>query len=540
MRISKVFLLILVMSLTMSVSSSSFFLSPYLTEQLTSNNYRVGQITYALKHNHITALTIEERKTVPGSTHWLTLNRELAKNKKIAALKLGNWYQQTAKQKSNSMSINKAIMWFEQAIRLGSKQAVFNLAQLYYRQGKTVKAEIELRVLPDVLPDNELAVAALLLRITMAIELGDIKRVKSLLKSDFFKLHGNGKTNRLLTDIVKYSVIDDSKVLTSRDKKTIDINLENSKNCITSLQLFATNLSHLKHLETLIKRFKNQQKLAEYICLPIPRYISIKNIDCTAQTQHAITCDELRWESVAKKVNTRHIGLMLKEGGANVHLGILYFDANDNTDVFSHEVSHLLGFVDEYPLIKGHDKCQGVQQKTFAHNIAVLNRYYHGEQKELRASILMNIPWAHSINASTPILEEVRTGSSKKQYWRLGTPKEYINQIGVHVSESCQNSTSIDNSIANLTSSNIELSYTSFKPLSRHTQLRYFDDDFPEDYLTLLDTNPYDFLMPSFHYNIALALFKQGQLTSVKYWVEQAAKWEEDPVRKNYILEGAF
>lgn len=524
----------------MSLSSSSFFLSPYLTEQLTSNNYRVGQLTYALKHNHITALTIAERKTELGSTQWLTLNRKLAKNETKAALNLGSWYQQAAKQESNTMSINKAIMWFEQGIRLGSKQAIFNLAQLYYQQGQVVKAQMTLRALPDVLINNELIVAVILLRITMAIELGDITRVKSLLKSDSIKLYGNAQTNRLLTDIDKYSVTGDSKVLARMAKNKTDMNLKNSATCITSLQLFATNLSHLKHLEKLINRFKQQQKLAKYICLPIPRYISIKNLDCTAQAQQAISCNELRWESVAKEINTRHVGLMLKEGGANVHLGILYFDVNDNTDVFSHEVSHLLGFVDEYPLIKGHAKCQGIQKKTFAHNIAVLNKFYHGEQKELRASILMNIPWAHSINASTPIMQEVRTGSNTKQHWRLGTPKEYKNEIGIHISESCQKSVSTDNSIANFTSSNIELAYTSFKPLNRHTQLRYFENDFPEEYLTLLNIKPYEFLMPSFHYNIALALYNQGQLANVKYWINQAVKWEEDPVRKKYILEGAF
>lgn len=526
----------------MSLTSSSFFLSPYLTEQLTSNNYRIGQISYALKHNHITGLTIEERKTVLGSTHWLTLNRELAKNKKIAALKLGDWYQQAAMKNSNTISINKAILWFDQAIRLGSKQAIFNLTKLYYQQGQTVKAQMTLRALPEVLPDHELAVAALLLQITIAIELGDVIRVKSLLKSELLRLYANAQTKRLLSDIDKYSVIDDRNVLATKAK--ININLDNSENCITSLQLFATNLSHLAHLEKLVKHFKEQQKLAKYICLPIPRYISIKSLDCIAQAQQAISCDELRWESLAKEINTRHIGLMLKEGGANVHLGILYFDVKDSADVFSHEVSHLLGFVDEYPLIKGHVKCQEVQQKTFAHNIAVLHRYYHGKQKEVRASILRNIPWAHRINASTPILQEVQTGSSKQQHWRLGTPKKYKNQIGIHISESCQKSTAIenpmDNSITHITTSNVELAYTSFKPLSRHTQLRYFHDDFPEEYLSLLKSKPYDFLMPSFHYNIALALYKQGHLASVKYWAKQAAKWEEDPVRKGDILEGAF
>ncbi len=519
-----------------SLSSSSFFLSRYLTQQLSNANYRAGQLTFALKHNHITALTIEERKTELGSSHWHTLNRELAKNQPIAALKLGHWYQQAAKQESNHSSINKAIMWFEQAIRLGSQQAVFMLAQLYAQQGQLGKAQMTLRGLAGVVPDNDLAEAALLLRITMAIELGDVALVKSLVNSAALKLTANTQTQRLLADIDKYSVINGRRVLANKAKNKTAINLENSSTCITSLQLFATNLSHLKHLDSMIKSFNEQQSLAEYICLPTPRYISIKHLDCSAQAQQAISCDEKRWQSVAKDVTTRHVGLMLKEGGANVHLGILYFDAKDNTAVFSHEVSHLLGFVDEYPLIKSHDKCQAVQQKTFAHNIAVLNRYYQGDQQELRESILMNIPWAYSIKASTPILQPVYPGSSNEKHWRLGTPIAFKNQIGVHISESCQKSKAIDN----FTLSNIDSAYSSFKPLSRPTQLRYFDNDFPEEYLTLLDVMPSAFLMPSFHYNIALALYQQDQIASVKYWLGQAVEWEDDPVRKATILKGAF
>lgn len=517
------------------LSSSSFFLSTYLTEQLSNDDYRKGQLAFALKHNHIIALVIEEKKTAVGSSQWLTLNRELAKNQIIAALKLGHWYQQAATQESNLMLTNKTIMWFEQAIRLGSQKAQLLLAQFYYGQGQVVKSQRTLASLPDKLSDKDLAKAVLLLRINIVIELGDVELVKILVNSNEF-IFTNTKAQRLLSDIEKYSVIGKQQVFVDKVNSK-DINsVENPSTCLTSLQLFATNLSHLNHIDELIKDFKVQQPLAKYVCFSTPRYISIKHLDCLAQAGEAITCDESRWQSIMKEVNTRHIGLMLKEGGANVHLGILYFDTKDSSDVFSHEVSHLLGFVDEYSLIKGHDKCQGVQQEVFSHNIAVLNRYYHGEKKEVRASVLDNIPWAESINADTPILQAMHSGIRDTKYWRLGTPIKYQNAVGVYLSESCQKNTDIDNS----TLPNVELAYSSFKPLNRHTQLRYFENDFPKEYLTMLERKPSDFLMPSFHYNIALSLHQQGHLSKVKYWIDNAAKWEDDVVRKLKVLKGTF
>lgn len=515
------------------MSSSSFFLSEYLTEQLTDETYRKGQLAFALKHNHISALAIEEQKTDVGSAQWLTLNRELAKNQIIAALKLGHWYQQAAKQESNLMLTNKTIMWFEQAIRLGSLKAQLLLAQFYYEKGQISNAQRTLASLPDKLSDNDLTEALLLLRINIVIELGDVEQVTFLVNSNEF-IPTNMRTQRLLSDIERYSVINKKQVLADKVNNNENISFENSSTCLTSLQLYATNLSHLKHIDKLIKRFKVQQPLAKYICLSTPRYISIKQLDCFAQSGEAITCDESLWQHVTKDVNTRHIGLMLQEGGANVHLGILYFDTNDNSDVFSHEVSHLLGFVDEYPLIKGHDKCQGVQDEVFSHNIAVLNRYYYGEQKEVRATVLDNIPWAKSIKASTPILQEIHSGAGAKKHWRLGTSTEYQNEIGVHLAESCQKS----NANNDFTFADVPLAYSAFKPLNRHTQLRYFENGFPEEYLIMLERKPSDFLMPSFHYNIALSLYQQGQISKVKYWIDKAAQWEGDAIRKLKVLTG--
>jgi hypothetical protein len=83
-------------------------------------------------------------------------------------------------------------------------------------------------------------------------------------------------------------------------------------------------------------------------------------------------------------VTTRYIAIMLPKGGANVHFGMLYFDAKDSIDVIEHEISHLLGFVDEYPLGKGHSKCRTSQQQISAQNIAVLQNGYQGERSAIR------------------------------------------------------------------------------------------------------------------------------------------------------------
>jgi tetratricopeptide (TPR) repeat protein len=532
------------------ISSSSFFLPAYLTKQINDNNYSDGQFSFALKKHYVVALKIEENKAVLGSINWITLNRELAKSQWKSALKLAHWYQGIANNEKRDRLNNNAILWFEQAIRLQSQQAIVDLAQLYFQQGEMVKSQSMLRQLPELLPSNSVGETALSLRINIAIHLGDIALVTQLLNSDGVKGYRYGSILSLLADIDKYAIIKNSVRLKSIEDVKIDSSLSVPSSCITNLQLFATNIKHLKHLEQLIKTFNKQQALAPYVCLSTPRYISIKHIDCMAQSQQAITCDEARWHSIAEEVDSRHIGIMLSDGGANVHLGILYFDEEDSADVFSHEVSHLLGFVDEYPLIKGHDKCKGIQSSPFSHNIAVLKEYYQGDKQTLRAMILKNVSWANSISANTPIFQSINNKPSMQKKWRLGTPIEYKDQIGIHISESCQNASSENNVsqstrltkkiTSNQSTSNSESSYSAFKPLSRRTQLRYFANDFPREYLTLIKENPSAHLMPSFHYNIALAFYQQGDVVDAKYWLKKAAEWEDDPSRKEKILTGGL
>ncbi|WP_019027817.1 hypothetical protein [Colwellia piezophila] len=551
MGLNQIYRLILLSSLMIFLSSSSFFISEYLTKQLSDQSYREGQFTYALKYHHVTALTIALSAVEKGSNDWLVLSRELGSSDKDAAFTLGQWYWQQALHQQNSPQqvrealTNSAIMWFGQAIRLTSQQAVIALAQLYFNQGELRQAQLSLAQLSYPILDNRLAESALILRVKIAIYQGELVLVKQLLNSDTFKLYGRLKVEKLRAEVMKYGVIASDKSRQNNKRNQVNINVDFSNHasfaspssCITSLQLFATNLTHLQHIERLISTFKAQQpSIAHYICLPTPLYISVKQLDCITDDELAITCDETTWQSIAEKVKTRHIGLMLEKGGANVHLGILYFDINDNADVFSHEISHLLGFVDEYPLRKSHETCKAAQKKPFSHNIAVLNRYYVGNRPSVRASILNNVPWAASINTSTPILQEADKGNRANNKWLLGTPIDYIEQVGLHLAETCQNSIPTKTS----QSSDLALGYSAFKPISRRTQLKYFTEKFPQEYLTILENKPTAYLMPSFHYNIALALYQQGDINQAKHWLKQAARWEDEPLRKLRVLQGGI
>jgi len=177
-------------------------------------------------------------------------------------------------------------------------------------------------------------------------------------------------------------------------------------------------------------------------------------------------------------------------------------------------------------LTKSHEKCLQPQLEPFAHNIVVLKNTYYGDRKKLRQQILKKTPWAQYISEETPILQQEL---GKNKTWRLGSPESNDEYFGLFIAESCNNS-----SVAN------QLDITAYKPVAKQTLLRYFANDFPEEYLTLLSDQPKKFLMPSFHYNLALALYQQGFIIDAKYWLEQAALWEKDPVRREIVRQGGI
>lgn len=495
----------------MAVPSSSFFLAQYLTKQVITGEYSQVQLDFALKKNNKAALLFAWQQTKKHSHSWLSLAKKVAKSEGEAAYQLGLFYH-------NQHSINQAIAWYQRAIRLKFKPAFVALAQYYFDNNKLVKANEILAQLSKI-DDEPSTMAAKVLTINMAISRGDLDVVKHNVAEFRQSLQTIVQGRLLLDNISKYQVLN------------LSSNSRNFPSCDNSIQLFASSFAHLQRLEYLIKGVK-QYALSQHVCFSPVRYLAIDTLACTADSAQAIQCREQHWQHLAESINTRFVGVLLPEGGANVHLGSLYVDVNDTIDIFVHEISHLLGFVDEYPLAKDHAICTAIQQQAFSENIAVLKNLYQGNRADIRVNVLQQLAWGKQIKKSTPILQRIKGHSVLTPQWRLGTPKEFEHEIGIFQAQTCAKTVN-DNR-------GDESNFNAYKPLVKATKMQYFSLDFPAEYRLFLQESLGQFLMPSFHYNIALAHFQQGNLEQARYWLKQSANWENKPDRQKKILQGNF
>ncbi|XPF95404.1 hypothetical protein ACM9HF_05155 [Colwellia sp. RE-S-Sl-9] len=469
------------MSLMVSIPSGSFFFPQYIKSKIALNDISEAEVSYAIKKGIRNAVQYRFLMVEEHSNEWFYLAKILAEKDKSIAFDLATIYHLED-------DTTQAIYWYKQAAFLKHEKALVELADLYI-------AEDELIAAKALLLTQKYDHDALEKLIDVVITLGDLKSLDELLP-----LIESQQQNTLINDIRQYQI-----------SKNYDIHLinqqaNNPNQCRNSIQLFATNLANLHKLDALISNVQ-QQPISRYFCFNRPRYISIEQLNCSYDTEKAIQCNETAWSQLHPEVNTRYLGLMLNKGGANVNNGILYLDELDDKNVFIHELSHLLGFVDEYPLSSHHKICQKPQTSIFSHNISVLKPYYEGSRKEVLTILAKQIPWFDLIDKATPLME--RVGNK----WKIGTPVSYAfndsQKIGLFEAETCQNN-----------------STQAFKPTKIKTNLRYYEEPFIELYLQLLNKNIDKYSMPSYHYNVAKSLFKNNKEQLGLQWLNKALRRE--------------
>jgi hypothetical protein len=523
------------------LSTSSFFLPDFLTLVIKNDAYTTAQLNFAVVQENKAALLYLFKQTKEGDKEWQKLAKKLAESDGEIAYELAGFYLKQTPFTKNALdkkrietetpssteiiNIKQAKLWYQQAIRLNNANASIALAELNFQQGNMRETQnllhkFQVTALSANQPNND-ALGAIILITKIAINKGDIELAYALIDKYETLLQADELGALLLSSIEKYQIL----------RFTDQVNIQGGSDyftCGNSIQLFATNLLHLAQAEQLVKGFKHKP-LNNLVCFSPVRYLPLSSMSCLLEKKEAIQCDESKFDEVADSVTARFIGIMLPEGGANVHLGILYFDAQDSIDVVEHEVSHLLGFVDEYPLVKGHVKCQKSQKQIFAQNISILQTSYQGDRALIREKILKQLAWAKQIKKNTPILHTKEGTSQKDKFWQLGTPKEFDQEIGLYRSDTCAKN-----------SAERQSSFTAFKPLSSRTKLQYDQLNFPPEYLAFLDKNSDHLLMPSFHYNIALAYYRKNKLGQANDWLEQAASWEKNDRRRERIRRGSF
>ncbi|MEW6982066.1 hypothetical protein AAD001_05395 [Colwelliaceae bacterium 6471] len=500
--------ILILMSLTYCLTSSSFFLAEHLDDLIRNGLASEEQIAFAASKNVASAKLVLRKKHIIGSDNWLSLTQDLAVDDSLYALELGQYYY-------NVQTDELAFLWLQRAVEQGEQNAVFPLAKLWFQR----QAYQQVLALSSSSPQD---IELLLLAVEAAIAQGDI----AFVSRHITRLNHEESAQELLTLITRYKILDtvfnDDRVLGAAQPllpSAMSATVTPSV-CHNSIQLFATNIHDLDYLQTLVERFSTHPLRSAFCFSPI-RYVPLAQLKCQHDDKAAIQCDESIWQRKVTEINTRYLGVLVPKGGANVHFGIMYLDNNDTVNVIAHELSHLLGFVDEYPLSEHHTTCQQHQQAMFAPNVAIIKEIYYGDKTLVRAQVLKQIPWAKFIKSSTPILTPADKGANNS--WQLGTPLKHKDEFGIFAAETCDGR-----------------KVQAFKPLLKPTQLTYFELDFPAQYQKIIadDLNAYS--MPSFHYNVALSLFGQGRVTEAKGWLNVSAEFEKNKLRQMKVLQGAF
>ncbi|MGB0936947.1 MAG: hypothetical protein ACPGTQ_05790 [Colwellia sp.] len=548
---------IILLALLFQVTSSSFSLSAHLNAIQPKTILSKSLLDYGIKNKNINLMKMALKNEVFGSEKWREILLKMANKDANSAYQLASFY----KVKDENA---KALLWYQQAARLKHHGASIESALLLLQQKGNSQEALQqamstLSLIPSLSEENKAIVPPsiqlqkAIIQIEIAITKGSTALLNRLLLRYADLLLNDEAGQALLKQLAHFNVAFfyqeevQKKLLSetnppSKEKNTVllpffsnmEQNIHGNKNCLADIQLFATSLQDLKATEQLIKQFKGNP-LSQSVCLLPVRYTPLPKLKCDKENlytrQRTLQCDESYWKNLAEQIKAKYIGIVVPQTSSFVHLGILYLKSGESVLGFSHEVSHLLGFVDEYPIPSKHQKCQNEQDQPFSLNVAVLAKNYRGKRDELRNKILKKIAWGSKIKKTTPILVQSfkpsHNGNKKGEtYWQLGTPLIYQNEVGVFQSKTCDNS------------ANKQIG--AFKPLSTATHLQYTSSRFPRLYSELLTQYEDTFQMPSYEYNIALKQFQRGQVKQAEHWLTRASLHENKAKRIEKVLNGMF
>ncbi|KGJ96702.1 hypothetical protein [Thalassotalea sp. ND16A] len=502
--------------MSLCLTTSSFSLTAYLHQVIADQGYSSGQFQFALTQNIRQAQFIAFEHSEQGSKQWLLLAQQLARADQDIAWQLSQYYQNNNQNRDQQY-------WYQHALKQGSLKALLKKAtdvaiQGDYQQAKNILASLNSLQIENV---EESVIASM----TLAIEHGDIALVAAT-KARLAQLPSQ-RAQRLVAQIEKFQIltsVDNSNIAQSFDLPNNGlVATANSLSCRYPLQFFASNIADLTYLEQLIAQINDDSFFNTQFCLLTPKYITPQLINCDHLEQQRIACDieNIATQTIAK--NVQYVGILGPKGVANVDHGFVFIDNQDSSEVLAHELLHLLGFIDEYPLNPYNSVCQ--QQGMLAHNIVNLAKRIYVSDQQARAAVLPILPWRESIKSTTPVTHKINSGYS------LGTGAEFANEVGLFHSNTCDSYVEMRGEKDAL---------HAFKATAAVTQLQYFEEPLPTLYKGLAAVQHNPLKMPSYHYNIGKKYKQKGDSKLANYWLVKSAARETNFERQQLIILGEF
>ncbi|WP_371189326.1 hypothetical protein [Thalassotalea maritima] len=433
--------------LSLLLSASSFSLYDLLSKKIAAKGYSSAQLELAIKHDVTEALRVDIENHKTGSRTWLALAKKLARTDADFAWQLHHYYQ--------AHNVRNSAYFKNRALAMGFKPAVIDQAQQLATRGSYVAA---LKLLQPLDDETKFELA-----LDYVIASGSTERITKLLSESSKYLN-----KQRLTELQRYHII---KTANTREEKVY---------CPYPVQFFATTLGHLQKIDEHIKQLEKQPALSQYFCFLTPKYIAKQNLQCTNDASTRLTCS-FNQIAIAKIANNvRYVGVLATQGIANVNNGMIFIDQHDTLDVFEHELWHLLGFIDEYPLPELHGACDRAGSPS--HNIVVTTKRYFTNEQEARQWLKEHVQWSSLILPTTPI------GMNTAQGFRLGTPLDYRVHVGLYPARTCDHSNN---------------ALQAYKPVYSYSKMEYYETLFPADYLALFKLAPTRYLMPSYQHFLA-------------------------------------
>ncbi len=511
---------LITMSLTIILSSSSFFYAPYLTQLVEADEETDSQLTFAVQQGIPAALKRSIKQHDVGSNKWLTLAYDLADHDIEIANDLATYLTETGKVTDAEKIWKDAVthIFSQDKLHIDAGIVVGDYANFLYRQNRFQASQTVINTLR--LKYGNLSERTAELSLKNALALGDKKLIEGA-TADIVAFASSGE---VASNLVLFGIAEANQQARPNSSLKFYSNkqITNGNSCHYSITLMASYYEDLAQWQDIVSEYL-QDDMANYLCVDAIRYIPPQALDCQASAEQPILCNELAMESYVKAIGSDYLALLLPEGKANVYYGIMHLDRGDDANVFMHEAAHFLGFIDEYALRESHQLCQSTGNLGFnVANIDVAEIKHFDGQRMLPASIVKTLPW-FSLLTEENVVEANLIETNGDAYWPIEVVLDNSG-AGIFLSETCQRQSDL----------------VSVKPFSTRNKMRNHNLEMPDAFYSLFSASPEQYSRPSFHYNFARAHYLEGNIKAAKRLLESSARLVKNDEKQYKILTGGF
>lgn len=149
---------------------------------------------------------------------------------------------------------------------------------------------------------------------------------------------------------------------------------DNSPQCTFKVKWLVPDQAIQLHAQKLTDQLQQSFFSELGFCFQSPEVLPATQTHCQLDQLSRIDCDlRALGQKLQLKEHFTQLVIMLEQGGANTRGGIMYLDSHDSLQVVQHEISHWLGYVDEYKIAWDQQRslCAGSGANWIGKNIFV-------------------------------------------------------------------------------------------------------------------------------------------------------------------------